>query len=421
MLSAKHRELLTAAIDGELTSAEVKAVKSLLRESEEARVLFGAMKRDSGQIRLLPRIPAPADLADTVLGVIRERGIGPTPLPPIVQTRRRPKPKRWLPFATAASVLLVIACGSYLYFASTAKVPGKANTSVASRTASEVRPVDHVPTSRNARGDDRPVDAVALQPQPEIPEVGPEPRELDQPVLTKAPDLEMPEIQPFHLDKIRISRFFTLRDLPTTESERAKLFDELKKDELIRLDLFTAAMPKATDAVLNALKSRGIEVHVDAFSQDRRRKNTTKELVIFTEAFSPNDVGQLLLSLGAEDKNVAAPMFDTLVVAPFLPMDLTQLTRLIGMPVVTVKEPKGKIDITKPLPEGTAQQVAAALTKMGGGAAPPATRTNNIAVMVSYSPVNPNPGGSKEIKQFLDRRGDKKPDAKPLMLVLRSK
>ena len=34
--------------------------------------------------------------------------------------------------------------------------------------------------------------------------------------------------------------------------------------------------------------------------------------------------------------------------------------------------------------------------------------------------MNANPAGSREIKQFLDRRGDRKPDAKPLMLVLKS-
>jgi hypothetical protein len=34
--------------------------------------------------------------------------------------------------------------------------------------------------------------------------------------------------------------------------------------------------------------------------------------------------------------------------------------------------------------------------------------------------TNSSPAASREIKQFLDRRGDRKPDAKPLMLVLRT-
>ena len=49
-----------------------------------------------------------------------------------------------------------------------------------------------------------------------------------------------------------------------------------------------------------------------------------------------------------------------------------------------------------------------------------AAESEKVAVIVAYSPMNPHPMASKEIKQFLDRRGDRKPDAKPLMLVLRT-
>jgi hypothetical protein len=55
---------------------------------------------------------------------------------------------------------------------------------------------------------------------------------------------------------------------------------------------------------------------------------------------------------------------------------------------------------------------------MGSAASVP-PKAERVAVVVAYAPANPSPATSREIKQFLDRRGDRKADAKPLMLVLR--
>jgi ribosomal protein L1 len=143
--------------------------------------------------------------------------------------------------------------------------------------------------------------------------------------------------------------------------------------------------------------------------------------MIFTESLTADEVAQLLTALGAEDKKSGAGEFDTLVAAPFLPADLTQLGKLLGIPNVTPKVPKGKpaVDIRKPLPEGTANEVAATLTKMGNKSTSPA-KSEKVAMVVAYSPMNANPSASREIKQFLDRRGDRGPNAKPLMLVLKT-
>src|SRR4051812_37422902 len=126
-----------------------------------------------------------------------------------------------------------------------------------------------------------------------------------------------------------------------------------------------------------------------------------------------------MTTLGAEEKKSGAGQFDTLVAAPFLADDLTKLGKLLGNPNFSSKLPKAKgpVDIRKPLPEGTAQHVAATLSGMGTSATPP--KSERMAVIVAYSPMNGNPQASREIKQFLDRRGDRKADAKPLMLVLK--
>jgi hypothetical protein len=156
----------------------------------------------------------------------------------------------------------------------------------------------------------------------------------------------------------------------------------------------------------------------DSFVQDRFKKKLPTEVMIFTDAMTPDEVAQLLTALGADDAKSGAGEFETLVAAPFLPADLDRLGRMLGAPNVLPKPVKGKpqVDIRKPLPEGTANQLANALAKMGSGSPKP----GNVAVVVAYSPMNSNPASSKEIKQFLDRRGERKSEAKPLMLVLRT-
>jgi hypothetical protein len=250
------------------------------------------------------------------------------------------------------------------------------------------------------------------------PEIGPSPRVVP-PDLIAGPVLDtVPEIEPFHLDKIRVSHLFDMHELAKDESMRKKLAAEMKKDELIRLDLFCQTTSKALDQVVAALRTRGVTAINDSFVQDRFKKKLPTEVMIFTDAMTPDEVAQLLTALGADDAKSGAGEFETLVAAPFLPADLDRLGRMLGAPNVLPKPVKGKpqVDIRKPLPEGTANQLANALAKMGSGSPKP----GNVAVVVAYSPMNSNPASSKEIKQFLDRRGERKSEAKPLMLVLRT-
>jgi len=428
MNPANPRELLTAAVDGELTPTERKAAERLLRESESARALFARLKQDAARFRNLPKMSAPPDLADAVMGEIRDRGLAPIPLPP----SRNPTPRfNWpmmLPvWVSAAAVLIIISVGSFLYFSASHNyfAQQRASTTKAGDQSADPGsgPVEKGPTPKVLPTESgRSGDSVAEKPREIAPQLGPTPREVEDTRLFGRP-WDVPEIQSIDLDKIRVSHFFTLRELPGDEDAGKKLLAELKKDELIRLDLFCKSTANALDLVLAGLRSKGIAAATDAFAQERLRKKQSTELVIFTEAFTPDEVAALLTALGADDKKAnGAGEFDTLVVAPFLPADLNQLTRLLGLPAVTPKPPKGKagVDIRKPLPEGTANQVAQTLTKMGGGTSPPsAAKDSKVAVVVAYAPMNPAPAASKEIKQFLDRRGERKADAKPLMLVLR--
>lgn len=435
MIPPNLRELLTAAVDGELTPGERKAAVRLLRESAEARALFAQLQADAGRLKALLRVPAPADLAENVLATIRDRALTPTPLPPSPRGPRVnwPAVQVWVNVATAAAVLVMISVGSYLYFAAMSADKKNREQALAARQ-NLPHPVDHstaakppaperAPQPREVTPKSEPGPGAVVQgPRTPDPELGPSPRVVPSRIETGPFHLDpAPEIEPFDLDKIRVSQFFTLGELPTDEKLRKKLVAEMQKDELIRLDLFCQTTPRALDLVLAALKARGVTQFTDAFVQDRVKRKAATEVMIFTEAMTPDEVAQFLTALGADDRKAAPAEFSTLVAAPFLPADLDKLGRLLGVPAVQPKAPKGKpaVDIRKPLPEGTAKDVAAALSKMGSTPTPPA-KAEKVAVAVAYSPANPHPAASKEIKQFLDRRGDRRPEAKPLMLVLRT-
>jgi hypothetical protein len=428
MMPTNLRELLTAAIDGELSPAERKTARRLLKESEPARRLFAQLKADAARIKNLPRVAAPSDLADNVLNAIHDRAMPPTPLPP--SRRRRgfnwSALPVWVNIASAACVLVVISLGSYLYFASSQDY--YANIEKNKRVASNNLPGPEAnsqarPEVKASVPETRPApERLAMMPREvQLVEAGPNPR-IVQPDIVVSPVVDpIPEIEPFDLNKIRVSQLFDLGEVASDAAVRKKLTAEIGRDELIRLDLFCQTTSKSLELVLAALKARGIGSISDSFVLDRLKRKSATEVMIFTEALTPDEVAQLLTSLGAEDQKSGAGEFSTLVAAPFLPADLEKLGKALGVPNVLPKPAKGKegVDIRKPLPQGTADHVAATLSGMGTTVPRPRPQ-EKLAMVVAYSPMNANPSASKEIKQFLDRRGERASNAKPLMLVLRT-
>ena len=343
------------------------------------------------------------------MAVIQDRAMTPTPLPP----SRKPASKFnwsivpiWVNFVTAAAVLIVISVGSYLYFSASdryyreqERIAAEKNAAtvaeagpVAAKTPGEVNAPETSVASKNREAGP---EVIGLLPRV-FAEAGPSPRDVTGDVHL-SPPRDMPEIESFQIDKIRVSHLFNLHDLSTDLTAQDKLVGEIKKDELIRLDLFCNSAVNALDRVLNGLKARGVVVFIDAFAQDQLKKKSPPELMIFTESLTPDEVAGLLVALGADDKASGSAEFDTLVAAPFLPADLTQLSKLLGIPSVTPKAPKGKlaIDIRKPLPEGTANEVAAMLSKMGSKSTSP-PKNEKVAVVVAYSPMNANPAASRD-------------------------
>ncbi len=151
------------------------------------------------------------------------------------------------------------------------------------------------------------------------------------------------------------------------------------------------------------------------------KKKQLTEVLFFTESLTPEEFSQVVEQLGVDDKKLEARkagdgIFDKFVLAPFLSGDLDKLARLLGVTSGHLKMPRPRtplgIDIRKPLEENTANALAQNFPK---------NRTaEKLTMVLSYSPINAAPQHSKEIKSFLEKRGERKPGTVPILLVMRT-
>jgi negative regulator of sigma E activity len=437
MLPAHLQELLTAAVDGELSPAERRLVEKLLRDSEEAREFHGKLQADAERLRNLPTPSRADDFAATVLAIINDRGLAPTPLP----TPRR-KENRWNSstalvwgsYAAAAVVLLTVSIGSYLYFAASQQQLASAKKDKEAESILPAPPVvaershpavvKKVPETRTAPiGAEVLPDPLRFLPEliakgtPRDPELLPMPR--SQEIIASPPQ---PESDPFRQVTIRLPVLLPLRDLDEAYPKK-QVRDELKKDEVVHIDLFCKHGPRAVELLQAALRARGQSVIVEAAAQDALKRRPKAEYLFYTESLTAEEIAQLLEHLGAEDKKAEAAkggagQFDKFMLAEFNTTDLTELARLLGIPAAQLKLPKvrpvGNLAPTKSLESDTAGRLVAALPK---GTA--ARAGEKVTLLLPYTQPHADPRTSKDIKSFLEKRGERRPGAVPMMLVLR--
>ncbi len=435
MLPSHLQELLTAAVDGEMTSAEQRLVEKLLRDSEPARQFHAQLQSDAARLRRLPAAMPPEDLAANVMNLIDDRCMLPTPLP--MQRRKKTRNLQqlmpWISVSTAAVAIIAVSLFSYYYVATAqkqlankraadekaepalvAKDPAQ-HKQIAAATPEQRQPGAVAPKA--VKTDNKPA-VVAEAPKPEALTVMPKVVGLESIETTPAP----PEIEPLKTVQVRLRGLL----LPLRSLDEAKkiLRDELRKDEVVRIDLFCKDSTRGAELTLTALKSSGHQSLVDSMAHDRLNKKRPKsEFVFYTESMNADEIAKLLEQLGADDKKAESKkagdgQFDKFELTPFTVADMSELARLIGVPASQLKLPRSKTagggDATKSLESLTANQLAANLPKS-------ASHSNEkLTLVLPFGVSNHFPQNSKEIKNFLDRRGDRKNGAVPMMLVLRT-
>ena len=443
MLPDRYRELLTAYVDGELTTRQRKAVSRLLHRSEEARQLLEQLQQDADILRGLPRLRLDRDLSSQVLLTIHQRRLHPgrhrlaQPVPAFPV---------WTGMAAAAAVLLVIGIGSYVYFAHSLPQDQLANVKPGVTTEKETKrtlpslppnavakvntPAEPPKQEKPAKPRESTAPEVAVKTPDNTPEVAVSPMKVPEPpVVETSPTMELFKPSVANPPQLLLLGVHELdQEKPATQ-----LREKLQKDAAYRVELPCKDGNKAFERLQVVLKAEGIGLVIEQGAQARLKTPRLKtNYVLYVEDLTPNEVTRLLQQLGGEDKKAEAKrrgdgQFDMVVVNQLTKDDHKELSELLGVNPTQFQPtrpaaPLG-VDPRKPLSENTADQVTAILAGQGGAPRPdpskPAVKPpEHQALVMAYNPVRPRPG-SAEVKRFLDSRKQPRAGAVQVLLVLR--
>lgn len=443
MLLDRYRQLLTAYVDGELSSRQRRHVARLLRRSAEARQLLKQLQQDAHTLRYLPRPRLPADLSEPVLRTIAQRRLTPG-------QRRAAKVSTgavWMgplaSWAAAAAILSLLGIASYLYFAASLTdpvIPEVARTQTESPTTSpRPAPVDPSPAK-----EEKAQTASRKMPIPrsDRPFVVPAP-----PVVVKDREKTVPDVPPtppkeetaltdrlemFQLDRVPdlLPVVVKVSDLDQ-EAGCKHLLAELRKDNDFRIELPCPNGTKAFERVRQAARTLHFGLVIDKQAQERIKLKLRTNYIIYIENLTPEELTRFMQQIGAEDRKSAAGkptevQIDRLVLTRMTEQQRKELSTLLGIdPTSSVPAATGPLgtDPRKPLADLTAQQLGQALAGQGGTPRPePGKPTlkppDHVALVLPYHLVRPSPG-SDEIKRFLESRKPTRPGTIRVLLVLR--
>ena len=427
MLSDRVKRLLTAAVDGELDQVERRALQKVLQQSEDARHLYKKMKRDAGGLNQLARQGLPPHFSCRILQALGETGL-------ITPSSIGHSPKRfslplWANFAAAAAVMMAVCAGTYMVIV----LNEQERVAVANAESKKAKPeaiaapMPDAPASLAVAKD-------AKADSPVVPDQTPT-KPIEVAVAARSDDPKVVEpgsgdllFTPFN-PKVELFATVTRADLPPIfvareldEVKAKELFrDSLKHGDAFHLDLFCRDTTKAFERLQAVMKAQGQKITVDGVAQERFNRKLKTHYVFFTEALSADEVAKLFQALAAEDKKAESKKdaaFDKLVVKPLAADSQKTLSILLGVDVKWLQPKKTAIDLSKPLSDSTAEKLAQKLGEKPGSVT--AKHPDHSVLVLSFNPIRPNPGSSKEVKAFLEQRKDRKPNAVPLLIVLRT-
>jgi len=417
MIPQIELELVTQAVDGELSANESRRLRRLLQSSEEARKLHSQLELNRSRLRQLTPVPVPPGLFQGIMARVGPR--------PVLAASRRPLAHRaWLPLATAASLFLAVG-GVTLTYALHAKNPEVARHSVPPdltmltipmvEVARNDLPPENGPlVSRLPEDVERPVPSpaprVVLDPAPPpATEVAAQPR-LVPPLDFLTSPLTEPT-SPFETVQVRLPYLASLAEI----KERSEpIVRELSRDPAYRLDLFARSPSRGMEMLLTTAKAGGVAVSLDSATQARLKKASPANYVIYIESLTPIEIRDLLAKLSAADGRLPKREFEMLHLASAQTAENRDLKELLGIDVGLWK--RTDANPNRPITAGTGDAVAKAV------ATGIATRgPEKAAVALTFQPaaLRTKPAASKELQQFLARRGARPAGSVSLMIVVR--
>lgn len=436
MLSDEQLLLIASALDGDLSPTDIRKVRRLLRSSPEAMAVYLKLKSDRRRLRRMPKPAVPGGLHQTVMARIAALATTPQNVPgqPVVELQSaadnratRRQSQTWIPLALAASLLMAIGATSFWYFnrdpAATAHNTDPRPPINGSARSGWDRwlPAGPVPPTAPMPAEKLPTD-VAAQQSPTVAAPGaverapiaiaPMPQEGRDPLFA-------PLFPPTHLDMIQ-ARVPFLKSLADFEREdiRLQFKDELSRDPAFRIDLFTRDTARAIQLVQSAAKHSGIALHIDSTTAALAAKRQTAVAVaLYCESLTAAELMNLLTRLNTEDARISPRLFDVLHATAVVKQDETDLRNILGVDPGLLKRAApasdrkdSAPDHTRPVSAGTADQIVKSITA-----------GQKSAILLTWAPSNLRtmPANSAELKSFLARRGDRLPNAIPVIIVIR--
>ena len=426
-------QLITAAVDGELSARKAKRFNRLLGASTEARALYEKLKADRDRLRSLPAIPVPAALHAQVMAKIRavsEPSV-PDPIRPAQPAALKPRfsAHEWLPIAVAASILFAIAGTSFWFFIQNNDSRSMARNS--DRSPSAMNPGDLVPSRRTSPSDrsqpePAPMPSVpgarAARPKEQLPvppresvavAIAPAPRTPERDFLGARPLGTLPR---FDLVEVRLPFLKPLADLDR-DDVRQELIDEFGQDPAFRIDLFSRNVIRGVELFQASARASGLTVHADATTLNFLKKGQLGAVVIYTDSFTAAQLTALFARLGTEDAKVSPRIFDSIHAAPVNRRDEAEIRDVLGVDPGLFKHTppeKHRAPVKgKSVSAGTADEIVKSITA-GQGKTP-------AAVLLTWSPMQGRtaPALSAELKSYLSKRPARKPGAVPAIIVIR--
>jgi hypothetical protein len=349
-----------------------------------------------------------------------------------------------VPVAVAASILLCITAGSFVFFSSEDESrqanshPTWSNNLPAAKEHPNTVPSPNTTVHREQRHNDpESIARIEVSPVPapravlpRIPTIAPEPRPVQRDLLTSP---ILPKLPPFDLIQVRLPFLRTIGEL-TREDTRQELTDELAHDPPFRIDLFVRDPARGVEVFQRAAKLSGVTLFEDAATLEKLKKRHVQAAAIYIESLTPAELTELFAKVSVADMKFTPRVCDSIHVMPIIRADEIELKLILGIDPGLYKRPNGvgnngtgqgtgplldKNGSPQSVSAGTINSVTKSLTT------PPTTHGQKSAILLTWQTTYPGilrtlPSQSKELKQFLAKRGERKPNAVPAIIVIRA-
>jgi len=236
----------------------------------------------------------------------------------------------------------------------------------------------------------------------------PPPRAKGSDVFAFPPQKAIPPLERF---VVRVPFLASIAELERDDAKQT-LLEELSREPAYRIDLFAKDTARGVEAFQAAAKASGIALFADATALDRVKKKQSTSVIVYSESLAAADIRDLLAKIAADDAKNIQRVFDSIHATPALPADQAALKDVLGSDPGLWKRPAAATD-PKPISAGTGDELTKTLTAKPG---------DKPAVLLSFTPAafRTNPALSKELKEFLAKRGERKASAVPFLLVIRA-